>query len=46
VVVDLVGGVTRDRPWQTLRPGGRLVTLTGPRVETVSGGAVEITPFL
>jgi NADPH:quinone reductase-like Zn-dependent oxidoreductase len=30
VVVDLVGGATRDRSWQTLRPGGRLVTLTGP----------------
>jgi NADPH:quinone reductase-like Zn-dependent oxidoreductase len=29
-VLDTVGGDTRDRSWQTLRPGGALVTLTGP----------------
>jgi NADPH:quinone reductase-like Zn-dependent oxidoreductase len=30
LVVDTLGGETRDRSWQVLRPGGTLVTLPGP----------------
>ncbi|MDB5294814.1 MAG: Alcohol dehydrogenase zinc-binding domain protein [Phycisphaerales bacterium] len=30
VVLDTIGGATRDRSWQVLRPGGTLVTLPGP----------------
>jgi NADPH:quinone reductase-like Zn-dependent oxidoreductase len=34
IVLDPIGGETRERSWQTLREGGTLVTLPGPIPET------------
>jgi NADPH:quinone reductase-like Zn-dependent oxidoreductase len=30
IVLDTIGGETRERSWEALKPGGTLVTLTGP----------------
>lgn len=38
VVFDSVGGETRRRSWQILRPGGTLVSLTGPIPENEPNG--------
>lgn len=30
MVIDTIGGDTRERSWSVLRPGGMLITLVGP----------------
>jgi len=41
LVVDTQGGETRDRSWQVLRPGGTLITLTGPLPKSLPRQDVE-----
>lgn len=36
VVLDTIGGDTQERSWQTLRPGGILVSVVSPPSETVA----------
>jgi len=38
VVLDTIGGETRDRSWQVLKPTGLLVSLTGPISESEAAG--------
>jgi NADPH:quinone reductase-like Zn-dependent oxidoreductase len=48
MVLDTIGGDTRERSWQVLRPGGILVSTVGPPTPpaelTVRGGAVFAKP--
>jgi len=41
VVLDTVGGETRERSWQVLKPTGILVSLTGPIPESEAAGHNE-----
>jgi NADPH:quinone reductase-like Zn-dependent oxidoreductase len=46
LVLDTLGGETRERSWQVLRPGGKLITLTGPLPKSLPRKDVTGTFFI